>query len=152
MARLDWKGGKLAAKVGAASVIGTDATMAACVGTAKAEHPWHNRTGFEEGSIQILPNAVGIAGAELKGSKVSGRWGALGGYSIYLEIGTSREDSGAPRAEERAAAAGGNMDAIAPPLPLDHPLMEGRPFLRPAADEHYRLHAMRVRQALRSLP
>lgn len=152
MARLDWKGAKLAAKVETASVIGTDQTMAACVGTAKAEHPWRNRTGFEEGSIQILTNDAGIAGAGVKGQKVSGRWGALADYSLYLEIGTSREDSGAPRAEVRAAAAGGNMDVITPPLPLDHPLMEARPFLRPAADEHYRLHALRIRQALRSLP
>lgn len=152
MARLNWNGGKLAAKVATASVIGTDATMAACVGTAKAEHPWRNRTGFEEGSIQILPNAAGVAGAGIDGDKVAGRWGALGGYSIYLEIGTSREGSGAPRAEERAAAAAGNMNAITPPLPLDHPLMEARPFLRPAADQHYPLHATRIRQALRSLP
>lgn len=145
---LDWKGATIKTRVGRASKLGIDATMGECVATSKIIHPWHNRTGFEEGSIQVLPGEDGTPGAHIAPGEVAGEWGALANYSLFLEIGTSREDSGAPRAEEREAAAGGNMDAIAPPEPEDDPLMRPRPFLRPSADEHYPLLPARIRTAL----
>jgi hypothetical protein len=143
MARMTWNGDRLVAKAEAASVLGVDATMAACVSDAKRDHEWKNVTGFEEGSIGLIDPAF------VKVDKVQGRWGAEANTSLWLEIGTSREDSGAPRAEVRAQAAGGNMSAVTPPQPADDPLMIPRPYLRPAADRQYPLLRVRIGAAMR---
>lgn len=148
---LEWNGAKLKTKVQQASKLAIDATMADCVTTAKANHPWHNRTGFLLGEIRILEADDGSEGAAAAGPETIGRWGDEANYALYLEIGTSRADSGAPRAEAREAAAGGDMSAIPWPQPWDDPLMWPRPFLRPAADEHYPRLAERIRQAMAAI-
>ena len=82
MARIDWNGDAIAAKVAAAAQLGTDKTMAECVADAKANHPafppaskpyerYANRTAFLTGSIRILDSANGVAGAMLKGGEVT---------------------------------------------------------------------------------
>jgi hypothetical protein len=141
MAKLTWYGDRIAARTEAAAVLGTDATMSACVTGAKTDHPWRNRTGYLEGSTRIIEPATA------KDDKVSGRWGSVANYALFLEIGTSRPDSGFPRADVRAAAAGGNMNEIGPPS--DPALMVPRPFLRPQADIEYKLHRARVGAAFR---
>lgn len=161
MARINWKGRDVAARMAAAAQLGIDKTMSECVSTAKRDHPWVNRDGFEEGSIRM-------GAATLKGRKVTGRWGAYARYSLFLEIGTSRIGATAFMREQ---AGGGMMWAIPGPKPEEGekvrqsftilppgsmddqadwvtlrdrpsigegPLMAPRPFLRPAADLHYR--------------
>jgi len=154
MASLDWNGKRLAAKAAQASKLAVDRTMADCVADAAANHPgfppasapderYANRTGFQTATIRILDNADGIPGAILDGDTVRGSWGALGNYSLFLEIGTSREG---PTATDRELAAAGNMDAVPPPV---GPLMAPRPFLRPAADRNYRMLRARIIAAFR---
>lgn len=143
MAKLNWKGAQLRAKIAEATLIALDRTMSEAVSEAKRQHPWHNRTGWLEASTWMMGPAT------IDGAKVTGRWGSTANYALYLEIGTSRRGSGAPRAEARKAMAGGNMNEISPPLPLDHPLMRPHPYLRPAADRQYRLLRVRIGQAMR---
>lgn len=159
MAKIVWKGDEVRAKVAAAAAVGIDATMDACVDHAKENHPayppasepyerYANRTAAETGSIRILDNANGIAGAMIDGASVHGEWGATMNYSLFLEIGTSVTG---PTATERmeAGAYEGPFDptleagwpGVAGP---EGPLMAPRPFLRPAADEEYPLLAARI--------
>jgi hypothetical protein len=152
MARLVWRGGEVADKMAAAAALGIDQTMAECVKHAKSDHPtfppasqpytrFHNRTGFEVGSIKILD------GASMRdAATVGGSWGSDSNYGLFLEIGTSIEG---PTAEQRAIAAGGDMSMIAPAA---GPLMAPRPWARPAADLHYPLLAGRIGAAFRSMP
>lgn len=142
MAKIDWKGKQVAAKVAAASVLGVEKTMAECVSDARANHPvfppasepyerYANRTGFETGAIRSN-------GASFDGRKATGTWGAYTNYALFLEIGTS---VAGPTATDREIAGGGDMDAIPPPI---GPLMAPRPYLRPASDAEYPLLASRI--------
>lgn len=172
MARFVWKGDEVRRRVAAAAAVGIEQTMADCVKDAAADHPpyppasrpyerYANRTGFNTGSLWLGP-------AEVEGTRVSGKWGDSSNYALFLEVGTSRVG---PTAGERVEAADGNMDAIAPPRfaegesgvgwggfnqPPDPsrertgPLMAPRPYLRPAADRHYRTLAERIGVAFRS--
>lgn len=151
-ARLNWKGDEIRRKVAAAAALGVDRTLADAVRKAKADHPAYppasapgerfaTRTGFLEGSIKI------VAAAAPAGPLIGGQWGADANYALYVELGTSRKGSGAPRAQVRAAEGGGNMWAI--PGPASPPQMAARYTLRPAATEAYRLLPMRIGAAFR---
>lgn len=143
-ARLTWNGDKILAKVTEATIVAHDFTMAAAVSQAKRLHPlWNNRTSFLEASISIEEPAV------YTGHRVTGQWGATANYALYLEIGTSRQGSGAPRAQVRVADANGDMSRILPPFPLQDPLMRPRTWLRPSASVHYPLFAGRIGTAYR---
>ena len=141
MATLKWNGDAVRRQLAAASALGIDKTMADCVTDAKSGHEVYPpasepgeryaiRTGHAIGATQILQPA----GPDEPGT-IRGRWGSTDETALFVEIGTSREDSGFPRAQEREAAADGDMHAIPPPS--DPPLMAARPTLRPAADTHY---------------
>lgn len=79
MARLNWRGKEVVAKVKTAAARGIDQTTALCVNGAKSEHQWVNRTGTLEGSTQMRP-------AVIKGASVIGRWGSFSvNYAIFLE-------------------------------------------------------------------
>jgi hypothetical protein len=146
VARLVWRGARVAERMAGAAAAAIDQTMAECVADAKDNHPgfppasapyerFHSRTGFTVGSIVVLE------AAELtRRAVVSGRWGSLAKDGLFLEIGTSTEG---PTAEARALAAHGDMGMITPAV---GPLMAPRPFLRPAADRHYPLLAGRIRE------
>lgn len=140
MGALNWNGDQVKARMRSAAKLGVDKTMGDCVADARSNHPayppasepgerYANRTGFDIASIDIMEPA------EALGEKVSGRWGSTSNVALFLEIGTSREGSGEPRAEVREAEGDGDMDAIPPPS--SPPLMAPRPTLRPAADTHY---------------
>jgi hypothetical protein len=143
----------------AAAALAIDYTMTLCVHRARSEHAYMDRTGHMQGSVTILQGAViGL-------HEVSGAWGATANYSLYLEIGTSRPWSAAPKAEERAVMGRGDMWAIPEPqpggrhtptvwtpqgkIPGTGPLMEPRMSLRPAATAEYPLLAERVGMAYR---
>jgi hypothetical protein len=172
MAKLNWNGAKIAARTQAASVLAVDRTMSEAVIEAKAIHPWHNVTGFTEGSIAVMQPAT------VSGEKVSGRWGSSAADALDLELGTSRIG---PTVGEREAASPEGMWTIAGPEPQpgvrvrqdftilppgtmpgqgdfvtlhrpsegEGPLMEARPYLRPAADAQYKLLGRRIGQAFR---
>ncbi len=159
MARIDWKGDRVLARMAEAAKLGVDRVMSDCVSTAKHEHPYENRDGFLEASTQVTDHA------HIEGLKVKGSWGALANYALFIEIGTSRIGS---TAFQREQAGGGSMWAIPDVKPAEGvPVLQAftivphgdgtfhtehrpsvrhgnpgliapRPFLRPAADAHYR--------------
>jgi hypothetical protein len=143
VASLNWNGDQIKTRMRAAAKLGIDKTMADCVRDARSNHPayppvsqpgerYANRTGYDIAAIDLMEPAHTVAADS---SKVTGRWGSTSEIALFLEIGTSRMDSGEPRAAEREAIGDGDMDAI--PGPSDPPLMAPRPTLRPAADTHY---------------
>jgi hypothetical protein len=80
---LRWKGEQISLGMLRAQREAVDATMAECVIDAKTTHPWNNRTGTAEGSIQIAEPARDIPGG------VRGVWGSLRvRYFRWLEEGT----------------------------------------------------------------
>ncbi len=80
---LEWNGEEIKRRMILATKIGINQTMALCVGGAKIEHPFTNRTGTAEQSIRIAMQA------EQRGSKTTGIWGSvMNSYFKYLELGT----------------------------------------------------------------
>ena len=98
MATLDWRGDEVFAKVLAATVLGVDRTLAESASQAKTAHRWVSRTGFLEATIGVL------AFAHVEGLRVSGSFGALANYALFVEVGTSRVGA---TALERVMASGG---------------------------------------------
>lgn len=81
---LSWHGAEIMARVEAACVVAIDETTRDCVGWSKANHPWQNRTGDLEASLEAKP-------ATKSGSRISGFWGSFTiPYAPYLEHGTDR--------------------------------------------------------------
>jgi len=81
--RLNWRGDDVFRSVIAAAKVGIDQTTSAAVIHAKAIHPWKNRTGTAEGSIQIRPARV------TRNMIVVGQFGSYGVvYFFWLELGT----------------------------------------------------------------
>lgn len=171
MARLTWRGRQVAAKVATAAALAIDKTMAGCVTDADRNHEWDNETGFLEGSTTI------IGFAAFDGRRVRGSWGSLADYALFIEIGTSRVGPTAEEREATADGnmwdVPGPQPAdgvtvrqsftILPPGTMDGqedfvtlhtpstgtgPLMEPRPWLRPAADRNYPMLATYIRMAL----
>lgn len=149
MAVFEWYGDRIMEKARTASMVAIDHTIAACVSDSKDDHPgwpptsepferFASRTGFAVGSFQIFEVAHPTGPNEIHGT-----WGSDGNYLLFLEIGTSRVGA---TAEERAAAAAGDIEAIAPP---EDPLMEARPWADPAMDRHYPLLAGRIAAVFR---
>lgn len=144
---LKWNGAAVRRRVARAAAVGIDETMEEGVRLSKAGHPdyppasapgerYASRTGSNVAAIRIKVAAVEA------GTKVSGLWGSDDDVSLFLEIGTSRKNSGAPRAAERAAAGGGDMWAIPPPA--SPPQMAARLTLRPSAQVAYTGLARRI--------
>ncbi len=79
---LDWQGDKVMSRMQRAQVEGVEATMAAAVIHAKRNHPWANRTGTLERSIDIHEHATAIRGG------ARGLWGSLDViYALIQELG-----------------------------------------------------------------
>lgn len=79
---LRWRGAEVYERAKHATKQGINETLADCVNDAKDTHPWSNRTGTLEGSLQMRP-------AVDEGSRVVGTWGSFTvRYAIYLELGT----------------------------------------------------------------
>jgi hypothetical protein len=153
MAMINWNGDAIKRRATAASMLGIDKTMSDCVKDARSGHEsyppasapgerYANRTNFAVMATDIMEPAVDHGDGHVKGL-----WGSTDETALFVEIGTSREGSGMPRAQEREAMGDGNMDAIPPPS--EPPLMAPRPTLRPAADTHYPGLAKNVGAAFR---
>lgn len=131
---LVWKGKALTERMRQAQILGVNATMSEAVKTAKANHPWQNRTGVLEGSIDIAEPAVP------QGGGVAGKWGSKDvRYALIHELG------GVIVPKNAAALAipqegGGVVFVKSVTIPA-------RPYLRPAADTTYPLLADKIRRA-----
>ena len=151
-ARLNWRGPEVRAKMAAAAAIGIDFTNADAVKKARARHRQfppssepHERFASRSGAL-AASYAVKEPAVEA-GGRVRGTWGSDVGYSLFVEIGTSRKRSGFPHADVRAAEGGGDMWAI--PGPSVPPQMADRRTMRPAAAQAQRLLAGRIGMAFR---
>lgn len=152
VALIDWKGSEVREHVVEAARIGIDETMADAVRKARANHP-HYPPASAPGERYASRTGDNVADITIKvpashdGLHIRGVWGSTNHLSLYLEIGTSRKASGFPRAQERAAAAGGDMWAVPPPS--EPPQMAARYTLRPAASMAYKLLPVRMGIAFR---
>ena len=81
--KLDWKGPGVKRSVLEATRMGIDETMTQAVAAAKPKY-YHGHglvTGVLQGSIRAEP-------AQIRGDKVSGRWGSFDvRYALFVEIG-----------------------------------------------------------------
>lgn len=126
---LRWKGDKVKRSVERAQIEGVNATMAACVLHAKANHGAgaHGSLRFETdtGALERSLRIVNRATASPFGG-VRGRWGSVGlAYARRIELGFQGKDS-----------AGRIVDA------------RDYPFMIPAAQAEYPKLAQRIRRAL----
>lgn len=147
MVLVDWKGAAVRQHVAEACRLGVDATMDDAVRKARAGHPEYppsSRPGapYANRSGSLVSGTVVKVKALLEGSRIRGVWGNLRDYSLFVEIGTSRDDSGFPRAQARAAEGAGDMWAIPPPS--EPPRMAARFTLRPAASLAYKKLGARI--------
>lgn len=131
---LRWRGDEVRDRVRAAQVQGVNQTMAASVLHARRNHPWQNRTGTLEGSIDIADYAAEITGG------VRGLWGSRDvRYALIHELGGTIRPTRAK--------------ALAIPQPdgsvrlVRSVTLPARPYLRPAADAEYPRLAERIRRA-----
>lgn len=81
---LKWNGDAIKRRMELATRVGVNRTMALCVGGAKEDHPFTNRTGTAEQSIRIA------VAAEARGNRTVGIWGSvMNSYFKFLELGTN---------------------------------------------------------------
>lgn len=144
---LVWNGEALKAKMRAAVIVAIDETMGMCVEESTRDHPeyppasepffpWANRTKALTDSVRVLESAHPVSPW-----RVSGTWGADLDYSLFIEIGTSRQG---PTATDRMIAADGDPNLIVPEI---GPLMARRHAMVPASDRQYPQLALRIAEA-----
>ena len=156
MARVKIRRAEIVAHARDAAVAAVDATMAEAVRDAVREHPYANQTGFLEAETKIITPAHPDGDLHVGGS-----WGDTADYALFVEIGTSRIG---PTADERThegemwsipspqpepgitvqqpftilppGTMEGQEDFVTLHTPSmgTGPLMEEKPYLRPAAD------------------
>lgn len=131
---LVWKGDALTAKMRTAQIAGVNRTMGACVTWSRSNHPWQNRTGILEGSI----NVVDYAAPDANG--VKGVWGVQdAAQALILELGGTI----VPREKQ----------ALKFKLPdgswriVKSVTIPPYPYLRPSADLNYPALAENIRAA-----
>lgn len=133
---LKWYGKQVSEKMRAAQIAGVNATMAACVTGAKRNHPWNNRTGVLEGSIDIAEAAAVQAGR----GGVRGVWGSKDAVQALIqELGGIIKPV---RAKALMFRADDGTFVVASQVKIP-----ARPYLRPAADKEYPKLAKRIRRA-----
>lgn len=132
---LRWEGKKVIDRLRRAESRGVNETMAAAVVAAKRNHPWRNRTGTLEGSIDIHVFARAGRGG------VRGVWGSRDvRYALIQELGGVIR----PR---RARALVFMVDGQF--VTVQKVTIPPRPYLRPAADAAYPGLAGRIRAAFK---
>jgi hypothetical protein len=125
---LNWKGDAVKRNLRSAQIAGVNATMAAAILHAKANHGAgaHGLKRFETQTGELERSLKTVQKAKEVGSGVEGTWGSTGlVYAHRIELGFQGKDS-----------AGRTVDAPA------------YPFLRPAAQSEYPKLAGRIRRAL----
>ena len=132
---LKWFGKKVTKKMRAAQITGVNATMAACVTGAKRNHPWNNRTGVLEGSIDIAQPAAAHSGGGVRGV-----WGSKDVvYALMQELGGVIRPV---RAKALMFQADDGSFVVTQKVTIP-----ARPALRPSADREYPKLAKRIRRA-----
>ena len=131
---LVWKGKAVTGKMRRAQITGVNTTMARCVQHAKNNHDWKNQTAVLEGSIAIADYA------RERAQGVAGRWGSRDvKYALIHELGGTITAKNAPMLAIPQADGGvAFVKSVTVPA---------RPYLRPAADVHYRGLADDIRAA-----
>lgn len=131
---LRWYGKAVTEKMERAQIAGVNQTMAACVVSAKQNHPWQNRTGLLEGAIDIAgyaaPHGSGVKGTWGVRDMVQGRILEEGGTIVPVRA----------RALAIPQADGSVRFASSVTIPA-------YPYLRPAADREYVKLGERIRAA-----
>lgn len=131
---LRWNGDAITRRMRDAQTLGVNATMSDAVRHAKANHPWQNRQGRLEASINI------VEPAREDGAGVVGTWGSTDvRYALIHELG------------------GVIVPVRAKALKIPQPdgsfrfvksvKIPPRPYLRPAADATYPQLAAKIRTA-----
>lgn len=121
---LTWNGPALTAKMRAAQKLGINATMAAAVQHAKANHTWRNQTATLEGSIDIA------AYAREEGAGVVGSWGSKDvAYALIHELGGVIVPVRAKALKFKLPDGSFRI--------VKSVTIPARPYLRPAADATY---------------
>jgi hypothetical protein len=133
--KMEWHGDARMMDLLEAMRWGIDSMMADCIKTAKGLVP--RRTTILQGSIQMRPSVI-------QGVQVTGHWGSYAvNYAWYVEAGT-RPHMIFPRVKKALYWKG-----AAHPVPwVSHPGTAARPYLQPAADQHYPSLPLRVRAKL----
>ena len=162
----EWNGDEVFERVRAAAEVGVQRTLEEASAQAKQAHRWVSRTGLLEASIGVLEPA------HSDGLTVMGGFGALAGYALDVEIGTSRIG---PTTFQRVAGSAGWWTipgpAPAPGVSVRQsftilppgggygfstlqkasmgtgPLKGARPYLRPAAYTIFPMLPMRIAEA-----
>lgn len=131
---IKWYGKALTEDMREAQIIGVNQTMAAAVTEAKSNHPWNNRTGTLEGSIDVVDYAKDEADG------VRGTWGARDiAYARIHELGGTIKPKNGKALHFRADD--GTF------VTVKQVTIPARPYLRPAADQQYPKLAGRIRKA-----
>ena len=128
---LRWEGERVSKRLRKAMIAGVNETMGAAVVHARRNHPWQNRTGTLEGSIDISEFAAESSNG------VRGVWGSRDVvYALMQELGGTIRPT---RADALVFEIDGEtvvtQEVTIPPSP----------YLRPAADAEYPSLAKRIR-------
>lgn len=121
---LKWNGKQVTAKMRAAQIAGVNEILAAAVVHAKRNHPWQNRSGLLEGSIQV----VDFAKAKPAGG-VGGVWGVTDARQARI-----LEEGGVIRAVKAEAL---HFVIDGQHVTVKQVTIPAYPYLRPAADATY---------------
>ncbi len=133
--RLEWYGDRVTAAVVRATRFGMDSVMASCVSTAKSMVP--RKTSVLQGSIQMRPTMI-------SGVDLVGYWGSFGvKYALWVEQGT-RPHVILPKTRQALYWPGADH----PVRMVYHPGTKSRPYLIPAAQQHYPSLALRIKAEL----
>ncbi len=133
--KIDWFGDKVLKSTRKIQRFGINATMAAAVIFAKANHTFTNRTTTLEGGIRIVEPARVTKG------KVRGLWGVVDVvYALAIELGLPARDI-VPVNGKALFWPG----ARHPVRRVHQKARKGKPYLRPAADAEYPGLAGRMR-------
>ena len=139
---VDWLGDKMKARMGRASIVGVNQTMAEAVVYAKKNHAFTNRSSTAEKSIRIQTASRYVNGI------VSGIWGSVSiKYFAFLEYGTKLTKS---RTSIRQRTRLMKTGVLKRPLNAGAPPWQGgsyAPTLAPAAVVTYPNLAQKIKAA-----
>ncbi len=163
-----WNGDEVFEQVRLAAEAGIDRTLEAAADQAKHSHRWVSRTGLLEATIGVLEPA------HSDGLVVRGSFGALAGYALDVEIGTSRIG---PTTFQRVAGSAGwwtipgpapapgvsvrqsftilppgrghGFSTLHRPSTGTGPITAARPYLRPAAFTQFPFLPVRIAAAFK---
>ena len=138
--RFKWYGDKVQKDMARAAAMGINRTMALCVGHAKNNHPWKNRTATAEKSIKI-------AAAATPGPRAIGIWGSTNNnYFASLELGSKPHPIYPKRGKVIAFTSRSGQKVVVKYVPK-HPGNKPMPTLVPTSKKIYPLLPEQIKRA-----